>query len=168
MIDQHSKYAPLGLNTEFISELTDFRTEKKVISEKVQLVYVSPESIINNEKYRRMLLSTAYKDNLVGLVVDEAHCVKTWGNDFRIAFANIGTLRSLIPEHVRVMASTATCTATTVEIITERLSLVQPEVIALSPNWSNIISLFDLVLAWKLSEQLMQDRTMFKKNCTVL
>ena len=54
--------------------------------------------------------NSAGTEKLMGLVVDEAHCVKTWGDDFRTAFSKIGTLRSLIPQHVKVMALTATCT----------------------------------------------------------
>ena len=41
-----------------------------------------------------MLLSQVYKDKIIGLglglVVDEAHCVKTWRDKFRTAFAHIG------------------------------------------------------------------------------
>ena len=45
----------------------------------------------------------------MGLVVDEAYCVKTWRDSFRIAFAEIGTVRSLIRKNVRIMVLTATC-----------------------------------------------------------
>ena len=44
----------------------------------IQLLLISPESLICNDKYRQMLLSPVYKKNLVAFVVDEAHCVKTW------------------------------------------------------------------------------------------
>ena len=54
----------------------------------VQLLFISPESIINSPYYRKMLLSTTYKSKLVAvvIVVDEAHCVKM---NFRMAFAQI-------------------------------------------------------------------------------
>ena len=52
-----------------------------------------------------MLLSQVYKDKIIGPVVDEAHCVKTWRDIFRTAFAE---LRSLLPSGVSVMALTAT------------------------------------------------------------
>ena len=41
-------------------------------------MFISPESLLHNRMYRSMLLSDAYKQNLVVLAVDEAHCVKTW------------------------------------------------------------------------------------------
>ena len=42
------------------------------------VVYISPESLICNPMFRNMLLSPVYKEKLVALVIDEAHCVKTW------------------------------------------------------------------------------------------
>ena len=54
------------------SEATD------ICSGKYQLVYMSLEALLTNEHWRDMLLSPVYRDNLVGLVVDEAHCVKKW------------------------------------------------------------------------------------------
>jgi len=56
-----------------------------------------------NKTYRSMLLSPQYQQNLVALVIDEAHCVKTWGDSFRKAFAEIGDLRSIIPSAVNVL-----------------------------------------------------------------
>ena len=38
----------------------------------------SPEALLTNEQWQDMLLSPIYQENLVGLVVDEAHCVKNW------------------------------------------------------------------------------------------
>jgi len=85
----------------------------------------------------------------VGLIFYEAHCVKTWGNDFRVGFSKIGILRSLIPQHVEVMALTDTCTAKTIEIIEERLAMTEPEIIALSPQRPKCFTQFNLQLIWK-------------------
>ena len=49
-----------------------------VLYGKAQLVFISPEGILCNPTYREMLLNATYKKHLVALVVDEAHCVKTW------------------------------------------------------------------------------------------
>ena len=45
---------------------------------KIQLVYVSPESLMRNEKIKKMFLNSVYVQNLVAFVVDEGHCVKLW------------------------------------------------------------------------------------------
>lgn len=90
MIDLRAKFTPRNLSTEFIGEAqTDPAAERKVLKGEIQLVLISPESIVNVTRYRNMLLSQVYKEKLVGLVIDEAHCVKTWGDEFRTAFAHI-------------------------------------------------------------------------------
>lgn len=91
-----------------------------------------------NQKYRNMLLSKPYKENLVALVIDEAHCVKTWGDKFRVAFAEIGTLRSIIPSGVNILALTATASKSTFNVVVKRLAMVDPVVIRISPDRPNI------------------------------
>ncbi len=111
MVDQTAKFSPKGLKTDFVGEAqTDDEAQKRILNGESQLVYVSPENLIENTKYRRMLLRQVYKENLVALVVDEAHCIQTWGDEFCIGFAEIGNLRSVIPPHVNIMALTATST----------------------------------------------------------
>lgn len=44
----------------------------------MQLLYISPENLLNSHKFRSMLLLPNYVQNMVALVVDKAHCVKTW------------------------------------------------------------------------------------------
>lgn len=79
MMDQREKFAPRGLETEFVGEAQDDEeVVKKVREGKIQLVYISPENLLLNPVYRGMLNSDHYKQNLVGFVIDEAHCVKTW------------------------------------------------------------------------------------------
>jgi len=65
--------------TEFVGEAqTDQSIINNVLRGIIQLVCISPEALLLNPLYRNMLLSTTYKDCLVALVLDEAHCVKTW------------------------------------------------------------------------------------------
>ena len=93
MMDQQAKYSPRGLKVEFVGEAqTDLSCKERVLSGEVQLVFITPENIIENKVYREMLLSSVYQENLVALAVDEAHCVKSWGDQFR-SFARIGDLR---------------------------------------------------------------------------
>ena len=45
---------------------------------KVQLGYISPESLLTNHQWRGTLASDVYRENLAANVVDEEHCVKQW------------------------------------------------------------------------------------------
>ena len=72
------KFAALGLNTEYIGiAQDDSEVVRRVLSGDIQLLFISPESILNNKRFQNMLLSQHYKEKLVAVVVDEAHCVKT-------------------------------------------------------------------------------------------
>ena len=85
MMDQCAKYSPKGLPVEFVGEAqADPLIEAK--KENLKLLYISPESAICNCKYR-MFMSPKYRENLVALAIDEAHSVKTCGDDFRTTFA---------------------------------------------------------------------------------
>ena len=117
MIDQRAKFTQQKLSTEFIGEAqTDMAADRKVLKGEIQLVLIPPESIINVTRYQNVLLSQVYKDKIIGLVVDEAHCVETWRDKVRTAFAHIGELRSLLPSGVSVMALTATTTTMTYHV----------------------------------------------------
>lgn len=60
------------------------------------------------------------------------------GNDFRRAFAEIGSIRSLIPKSVNVIALTATATKETLDCVIQHLSMENPVIIGLPPNRLNI------------------------------
>lgn len=65
--------------TEFVGEAQqDPNVIARVKDGKVQLLYISPESLLRNYQWREMLRSEVYRENLVAFVVDEAHCVKQW------------------------------------------------------------------------------------------
>ena len=78
-MDQKNKFVPKGVIAEYVGEAQSDRDAVHAVLEgKIRLLFISPESMFLNPKYRSMLLSKQYKKNLVALVFDEAHCVKTW------------------------------------------------------------------------------------------
>ena len=42
------------------------------------IVFTSPELIVREERWRKLLQSQEFQDNLFGLVTDEAHVVPKW------------------------------------------------------------------------------------------
>ena len=167
MMDPQQKYSPRGLKTEYVGEAqTDPEVVSKVLKGEVQLVFITPESIISKGSFRHMLLSPQYTKHLVAVVVDEAHCVKTWGDDFRVAFSEIGDLRSLSPDTVGVHALTATSTTETYYIVTRRLCMANPTLIALPPFRDNISQpKVDIEsLGEMIAVELREKRTLYPKT----
>ena len=58
--------------------MADEELEGEVCAGCYQLVFLSPESLLTDGRWRDMLQSPVYHERLVGFVVDEAHCVKKW------------------------------------------------------------------------------------------
>ena len=78
-MDQKAKLKQMGICAEFVGEAQDSKEAKaRVITGEFQLIFKSPESLLNNKSYRNMLVSNQYKRKLVAIAVNEAHCVKTW------------------------------------------------------------------------------------------
>ena len=134
---------------------------ENIIEGRYQIVFFTPESLLRNQRWREMLCSDTYINNLVGLAVDEVHCVTKWcvfvitfyvygvhvsplcnncyrGDGFRTDFSKLGEVRSLIPSSVKLIALTATATRVTRTRVIKMLNMVDPCIVAASPNKPNI------------------------------
>lgn len=58
----------------------DFRLceKKKLRDGHYQIVFAHPEALISSKYGRELLLSQTYLENVVAIVVDEAHCIVDW------------------------------------------------------------------------------------------
>jgi ATP-dependent DNA helicase RecQ len=78
-------------------------TLERAASGKLKLLFIAPERLSNAlwQKYiPRLLISM--------IVIDEAHCISTWGHDFRPDYRRIVTLLNAMPRQTPVLALTAT------------------------------------------------------------
>lgn len=87
----------------------------KVISREIKLLYVAPESLqgiqnILNEKY------------ISCLAIDEAHCISSWGHDFRPSYQQLGFLKATLP-NTPIIALTATADKATRDDIMKQLRI---------------------------------------------
>jgi bloom syndrome protein len=90
------------------------------------LFYVTPEVLMEDKLI--LLLKDLHEKNLFPrLVIDEAHCVSTWGHDFRDSYLKIKLIKKYIID-LRITAVTATATPIVKEDIINLLELVNPYV----------------------------------------
>ena len=129
--DQVSSLRKLGIKSINVSKDIGEKKKEALHQGEYQIILFSPDELLQNELWHDMILSKTYNKALVGLVVDEAHCVKKWwvnlishrisnnfhipyslyrGSEFRKEFSHLGEVRSLLPDHTHVMALTATAT----------------------------------------------------------
>jgi RecQ family ATP-dependent DNA helicase len=113
-----------GKNMDVVERLLGHRT-RKVKNESplkpINLVYVTPEQIQTN-RFQDVLQKLYKADRLCMFAVDEAHCVSSWGHDFRPAYRKLGWLRQEFPD-IPCMALTATATNRVIQDIKETLAL---------------------------------------------
>ncbi|KAJ7158357.1 P-loop containing nucleoside triphosphate hydrolase protein [Mycena crocata] len=104
---------------------------------KPALLYVTPEKLARSGYLYAALRNLHSNDLLARFAIDEAHCISTWGSDFREAFRGLNTLRDDFPG-VPIMALTATATPKTVKDISVQLNLKDPSKFQRSFNRGNL------------------------------
>ena len=77
MKDQVRQMKERDVRAVYVGDVNE-KAESDVFNGRYQLVYLSPEALLTEDRWRDMLQSDVYKQNLVAFVVDEAHCVKKW------------------------------------------------------------------------------------------
>ena len=80
MKDQVASISEKGLSAVFISDKdsTPPTVKREIKNGNFQVVFTSPECLFLSMEWKNMLLSNVYQQNLIGFVVDEAHCIKKW------------------------------------------------------------------------------------------
>ena len=100
--------------------------------DKYQFVFVAPERFQSKDPNTSLL----YRDYSY-LVVDEAHCIETWGPAFRQAYRHLGKLRQQL-NRPPVIALTATASKTSQQGILKSLGIKDAKVIVTGIYRSNI------------------------------
>ena len=52
--------------------------QNEICNSRYQLIFVSPEALLDDERWREILMDDNFQENLVALAIDEGHCVKKW------------------------------------------------------------------------------------------
>lgn len=63
---------------------------------------------LEHPKFSKLLRMPQFTQDILAFVVDEAHCISQWGDLFRKKYADLGKLRSFVPDSVPILATSAT------------------------------------------------------------
>ncbi|OAQ22105.1 P-loop containing nucleoside triphosphate hydrolase protein [Linnemannia elongata AG-77] len=69
---------------------------------------MTPEMVKDRERFPKLWNMDGWRSRLLAIVIDEAHCIHSWGNSFRNAYSQIGDLRAKAPPGVPFIAMSAT------------------------------------------------------------
>lgn len=125
MQDQVTGLRANGVKAAFLNSslgLTEqTHVEQAFLNGDLDLLYVSPEKLLSG--YFPQQLKSA-KINL--FAIDEAHCISSWGHDFRPEYTRLSFLKEQFPD-IPVLALTATADRLTQKDIVKLLQLKEPE-----------------------------------------
>jgi ATP-dependent DNA helicase RecQ len=125
-----------GIQAAFYNSTQTSREQRTIeddcLSGKLKLLYVSPEK----------LLTTSFMDFLrrttISLfAIDEAHCISSWGHDFRPEYTQLHILKEQFPA-IPTIALTATADKLTRHDIATRLGMSNPAIFLDSFNRKNL------------------------------
>lgn len=90
MQEQVNELQKNGVNSLAFNGTISFQDQRKILrnlaNSKIKLLYLSPERLYNT-LFREALVASGIQVSL--LVIDEAHCISQWGNDFRPEYSQI-------------------------------------------------------------------------------
>ncbi|KAJ0928874.1 putative DNA helicase [Helianthus annuus] len=131
-----------GVAAEYLSSTQTAQVRNKIHEELesgnpgLRLLYVTPELIATTGFMSK--LTKIHSRGLLNLIaIDEAHCISTWGHDFRPSYRKLASLRKRLPD-VPMLALTATAVPKVQVDVIESLNMENPLVLKSSFNRPNI------------------------------
>lgn len=138
MKDQVDALRNNGIEAEFLNSSQTSREQTEVFQKirkgETKLLYVAPERLLQSGD---LFIDFLRSVKLAMFAIDEAHCISSWGHDFRPEYIQLGKLKRYFPE-VPVIALTATADKLVRKDIFERLHIPNAELFISSFNRPNI------------------------------
>uniref|UniRef100_A0A0E0CBE0 ATP-dependent DNA helicase n=1 Tax=Oryza meridionalis TaxID=40149 RepID=A0A0E0CBE0_9ORYZ len=142
MENQVASLKSKGIPAEFLSSTQTSHDKQKIHEDldsgnpSLKLLYVTPELVATSGFKAK--LTKLYNRGLLGLVaIDEAHCISTWGHDFRPSYRKLSSLRNQFPD-IPILALTATAVPKVQKDVISSLCLRNPLILRASFNRPNI------------------------------
>ncbi|HEY0458923.1 MAG TPA: DNA helicase RecQ [Pyrinomonadaceae bacterium] len=138
MKDQVDALKNNGVEAEFLNSSQTSREQTAVFQSVRQgatkILYVAPERLLQQGD---LFIDFLKSVPLSLFAIDEAHCISSWGHDFRPEYIQLGKLKRYFPE-IPIIALTATADKLVRKDIFERLLIPQAELFISSFNRPNI------------------------------
>ena len=120
MKDQVGALKANGISAEALNSSNDEGLNRNIINRclqgQVKLLYISPERLVGG------MMQLLQQTKISLFAIDEAHCISSWGHDFRPEYTQLRLLRELFPS-VPIMALTATADKITKQDILKQLNI---------------------------------------------
>lgn len=138
MKDQVDALRSNGVEAAFLNSTQSSKEQVEVFqnvrSGKLKLLYVAPERLLQSGD---QFLDFLRGINISLFAIDEAHCISSWGHDFRPEYLRLATLKKEFPQ-IPLIALTATADKLVRKDIFERLNIPNAELFLSSFNRPNI------------------------------
>lgn len=119
MKDQVDALRSNGISAAYFNSSQPEEEQQQTLSDlqsgKLKLFYVAPESIF-------LIENILHRIDINLFAIDEAHCISSWGHDFRPAYTRLGSLKQHFPE-IPIIALTATADSATQDDIAKQLAI---------------------------------------------
>ena len=111
---------------------TQYEVHQSIERDVLKILYLSPERLLSGNFLEFI------KDKKVSFIaIDEAHCVSSWGHDFRPEYHRLSILKKIFPD-ISVHGFTATATTVVQDDIATQLHLQNPKVLIGSYDRPNL------------------------------
>lgn len=135
MKDQVDALRANGIEAAYLNSSLSYGEEAEVIKDCIsgstKLLYIAPERLVNAFDTLVSMLDVRL------IAIDEAHCISSWGHDFRPEYTQLQMIKEKMP-HIPIVALTATADKVTRKDIITQLNLQNPEVFLASFNRQNL------------------------------
>ncbi len=136
MKDQVEGLRTNGIEATYLNSSQNYQEQQAIEDDlfngKIKLLYISPEKMVSQSF---MPLLARLNINLIA--IDEAHCISSWGHDFRPEYTKMAFLKRQFPQ-IPILALTATADKTTRKDIVKQLNLNDSKIFLTSFDRPNL------------------------------